>query len=158
MSNIKEVPRRRTGAVISVLVATILGLSPGRLAAQPHHNVPTSARHQAGIASWYGKHEAGRSTASGAVFDPSRLSAAHRSLPFGTCVHVMRFDNGRSVVVPINDRGPYKSGRLIDVSEAAAVVLDMKEDGLVRVQIDVVPACPVRQAEPGQALASASAP
>lgn len=124
---------------ISVAVATVLGiLRAGQVAAQPPVMV-----HQEGLASWYGKREAGRVTASGTVFDPSRPTAAHRTLPLGTCVRVTRIGNGRFVVVPINDRGPYKQGRMIDLSEAAAIALDMKEVGLATVQIDVVGSCEV---------------
>jgi rare lipoprotein A len=79
--------------------------------------------------------------ASGIVFDPSRMTAAHRSLPLGTCVRVTRADNQHVVVVPVLDRGPYVAGRLIDLSEAAAIALDMKDVGLARVQIDVVANC-----------------
>ena len=102
-----------------------------------------AARVQQGTASWYGQREAGHTTASGAVFDPARLTAAHRTLPFGTCVRVTRLSNGRSVIVPIIDRGPYIHGRLIDVSEAAANALDMKRDGLATVRIEVVETCAV---------------
>lgn len=73
-----------------------------------------------GVASWYGPHFAGRPTASGERFNPDELTAAHRTLPFGSMVRVTNEDNGRSVVVRINDRGPFTAGRVIDLSEAAA--------------------------------------
>lgn len=78
---------------------------------------------QTGIASWYGKQEAGRRTASGAVFDPAHMSAAHRTLPFGSCVRLTRLANHRTILVPIIDRGPYVRGRLLDLSQAAAARL-----------------------------------
>ena len=78
-----------------------------------------------GMASWYGPNFAGRLTASGEPFDPDELTAAHPSLPFGSRVRVTNEGNGHSVVVRINDRGPYVDGRVIDLSEAAARALDM---------------------------------
>ncbi|WP_170304743.1 septal ring lytic transglycosylase RlpA family protein [Croceicoccus estronivorus] len=73
-----------------------------------------------GMASWYGPKFAGRRTASGEVFDPSELTAAHRTLPFGSRVLVTNEESGQSVIVRINDRGPWSGGRVIDVSQAAA--------------------------------------
>jgi peptidoglycan lytic transglycosylase len=88
-----------------------------------------------GYASWYGGSLRGHLTANGERFNPSALTAAHRTLPFGTCLHVENLDNGRSVNVRVNDRGPYVSGRIVDVSEAAARRLDMLHDGLGRVRL-----------------------
>ena len=79
-----------------------------------------------GMASWYGPKFKGRRTASGETFDPTQLTAAHRSLPFGSRVLVTNLDTGQSVVVRINDRGPYTHSRVIDVSRAAA-----REIGLI---------------------------
>ena len=78
-----------------------------------------------GVASYYGRQFAGHRTASGETFDPSQLTAAHRTLPFGSMVQVTEVGSGKSVVVRINDRGPFGRGRLIDVSEAAARQLGM---------------------------------
>lgn len=89
-----------------------------------------------GTASWYGPGFAGRRTASGDVFDPSALTAAHLTLPFGTRVRVTNLANGRSVVVRINDRGPYVAGREIDLSRAAARRLGI--DGTARVRLEVL--------------------
>lgn len=91
-----------------------------------------------GLASWYGPQHHGRRTASGQPFDMNRLVAAHRTLPFGTLIRVVNLDNNRSVVVSIVDRGPYVSGRLIDVSYAAAKTLGMVERGVVRVRLEVL--------------------
>ena len=88
-----------------------------------------------GVASWYGKKFQGRRTASGERFDMHELTAAHPSLPFGTLVEVRNLDNGRSVVVRINDRGPSVAGRVIDVSYAAAVELGMIERGVAEVAL-----------------------
>lgn len=94
-----------------------------------------------GIASWYGQREAGRKTASGTVFDPAIPSAAHRSLPLGTCVRVTRLESGQSVTVPITDRGPYIRGRMIDLSRAAAERIGMIQSGLARVRMDIASGC-----------------
>jgi rare lipoprotein A len=88
-----------------------------------------------GIASFYGPGFAGRPTASGERFDPDALTAAHRSARFGSCLRVVNLDNGRSVRVRVNDRGPFVAGRVIDVSMAAARALGMLEKGLARVRL-----------------------
>jgi rare lipoprotein A len=94
---------------------------------------------QRGMATWYGKEQQGGSTASGERFDKEKLTAAHRSLPMGTRVRVTNEKNGRSVLVRVNDRGPYgNAARIIDVSEAAARVLGMIDAGVVPVRVEVV--------------------
>ncbi len=92
---------------------------------------------QHGMASWYGA-EQGRHTASGERFNPNAMTAAHRHLPFGTIVRVTNELNGCSVDVRINDRGPWRHGRIIDVTDAAADVLQMKKRGTVPVTIEVI--------------------
>lgn len=89
------------------------------------------------MASYYGKAFAGKRTASGEAFDPSDLTAAHRTLPFGSRVRVTDLSSGRSVVVRINDRGPFTRGRLIDVSQAAAHELNLirRGHGMVRISL-----------------------
>lgn len=91
-----------------------------------------------GIASYYHDRFHGRTTASGERFDQSAYSAAHPTLPFGTQVRVTCVDTGNSVVVTINDRGPFKKGRVIDLSREAARDLDMVEKGLTRVKVEVL--------------------
>lgn len=88
-----------------------------------------------GLASYYGAGLHGRPTANGERFDKEQLTAAHRTLPFGTCVEVTSMANGRSVRVRINDRGPYAGGRIIDLSEAAARELNMIASGVTRVRL-----------------------
>lgn len=97
-----------------------------------------------GTASWYGEEVAiGKKhgqyiynpTASGEKFNPEGISAAHKTLPLGTFVRVQRVDNGQSLIVKINDRGPYAKGRILDLSRGAAEALGMKEDGEKRVAI-----------------------
>ncbi|HET9325777.1 MAG TPA: septal ring lytic transglycosylase RlpA family protein [Candidatus Eisenbacteria bacterium] len=93
---------------------------------------------QMGVASYYAGRWHGRRTASGERFDMHEMTAAHRTLPFGTRVRVTNLKNGRDVVVRINDRGPWKKKRVIDVSYAAARKLGMIGPGTVRVRLDVV--------------------
>jgi rare lipoprotein A len=91
-----------------------------------------------GVASFYGGRFHGRLTASGVRFDSGAMTAAHRTLPFGTRVRVTHLGNGRSVDVRINDRGPYVGGRLIDLSRGAAGVLGMHGQGVARVKVTVL--------------------
>ncbi len=93
---------------------------------------------QVGLASWYGSEFQGRPTASGEPFDMHAKTAAHRSLPFGTRVRVTNLANGRSVVVRINDRGPWIEERIIDLSYAAARAIGMIDAGVVRVEVTVL--------------------
>lgn len=99
--------------------------------------VAASRPAQAGMASYYGT-ESGSQTASGARFIPSAMTAAHRTLPFGTKVLVTNKANGRSVVVTINDRGPFVRGRIIDLSTGAAGVIGMMGAGVAPVTLEVV--------------------
>lgn len=107
------------------LIAVAALASPSHASAQPLR--------QAGIASFY---DCCRATASGARFDPQALAAAHRTLPFGTMVRVTNQHSGRSVVVRINDRGPFIRGRIIDLTPAGARAIGMS--GLASVVIEVV--------------------
>jgi rare lipoprotein A len=88
-----------------------------------------------GLASFYGPGLHGRKTASGERFDQEDMTAAHRTVRFGTCVQVVNMENGRSVKVRVNDRGPFKEGRIIDVSQGAARKLGMLAKGLARVRL-----------------------
>ncbi len=91
-----------------------------------------------GCASWYGEEFARHTTASGERFDPGKLTGAHRTLPLGSRVRVTNLLNGRSVLVTINDRGPYRGRREIDLSYGAARALGMVRRGLARVRIEPV--------------------
>ena len=93
---------------------------------------------QVGVASYYSDSLAGETTANGESYDPGALTAAHRTLPFGTRVAVRRIDNDRSVIVRINDRGPFAHGRIIDLSRAAAAALQMLRAGITRVELEVL--------------------
>jgi rare lipoprotein A len=93
---------------------------------------------QTGMASWYGPDFHGKTTSSKEVYDMYDLTAAHRILPFGTYVMVTNTDNGKSVIVRVNDRGPFVEGRIIDLSYAAAQALDMLGPGVVPVEIEIL--------------------
>jgi len=97
---------------------------------------------QKGIASWYGGEF--KRTASGERYDPWSLTAAHRKLPFGTRVRVTSVRTQRSVIVRINNRGPYARGRIIDVSKGAASKLGMLGSGIAKVELEVLPAAPAK--------------
>jgi len=100
---------------------------------------PNVAPDQAGLATWYGSAFAGKKTANGERFDPTKYTAAHRKLPFGTWVEVRRADTGRTVRVRINDRGPWGNDRrIIDLSRKAAEDLDVVREGVARVELRVV--------------------
>lgn len=91
-----------------------------------------------GEASYYGREFMGSRTASGEKFDPNGLTAAHRTIAFGTRVRVTNLSNGKDVVVRINDRGPWKKGRIIDISYAAAKQIGMHRSGTAKVRLDRV--------------------
>ena len=104
----------------------------------PVRDIDTSRAYQIGVASYYGSKFQGRTTASGAVFDMYRLTAAHRVLPLGTRIRVTNLSNGRWVDVEVNDRGPFVEGRILDVSYAAALELEMVAPGTARVMIEIL--------------------
>jgi rare lipoprotein A len=91
-----------------------------------------------GVASWYGPGFHGKTTANGETYDQSAMTAAHRTLPFNTVVRVTNVENGKSVTVRINDRGPYVNNRVIDLSYAAAREIGMIDAGLARVRLQLV--------------------
>ena len=99
----------------------------------------TLAAEQVGLASWYGADFQGKPTASGQIFDEEKLTAAHRTLPLRSRVRVTNLENGRSVEVRINDRGPYVQGRVLDLSTRAAKALGMHKEGLALVRIELLP-------------------
>ncbi len=94
--------------------------------------------YQTGLASWYGREFNGKKTASGEKFDMNGLTGAHKTLPFGTVLKVKNFDNGKIVTVRINDRGPYKGNRIIDLSYGAAKKIGMLQEGQAQVGIKIL--------------------
>lgn len=97
-----------------------------------------AAATQEGLASFYGKEFDGRKTSSGEIFHKDDLTAAHRTLPFGTVLRVTNLKNGDQVEVRVNDRGPVKPERIIDLSYGAAKVIGLDKMGLVRVRLEVL--------------------
>ena len=97
---------------------------------------------ETGIASWYGYPYHGRRAANGEIYDMEKLTAAHRTLPFGTWVRVTNLTNNKTVDVRITDRGPFIDGRIIDLSKAAARDIDMIGPGLAQVRVDIISAPP----------------
>ena len=121
----------RVGLAFLLLSLTACASHEGRDAKR----VASGWNGEQGQASYYADRYHGRRTASGEAYDRNALTAAHRSLPFGTRVRVMRLDNGRDTVVRINDRGPFVRGRVIDLSRRAAAELDMFGPGVVDVRL-----------------------
>ena len=107
-----------------------------------------------GLASWYGEDFHGRLTANGEVYDMHGISAAHPTLPMPSYVRVTNIGNGRSLIVRVNDRGPYHSDRLIDLSAKAARLLDFRGEGLARVRVEYVSAAPLEGSDDSVLLAT----
>jgi rare lipoprotein A len=124
--------RARPFAVFILLALTLAACATPQPASAP------SGGHEHGLASWYGGKFHGRRTASGEVYDQNAMTAAHKTLPFGTRVRVTNLKNGRSAVLRINDRGPFVRGRIIDVSRRAAEHLGFRTDGVTRVEVQIV--------------------
>jgi rare lipoprotein A len=103
---------------------------PSREASQPFFS-------EEGFASWYGSAHQGKTTANGEYFDQSALTGAHRSLPFNTKIRVTDRKSGKTVMVRINDRGPFLKGRIIDLSAAAAATIGLAKNGINKVRVDV---------------------
>src|SRR5258706_5874331 len=112
----------------------LYGLSTGAAAQGPLVQEPF----EQGFASWYGEPYHGQKAASGEIYDKEQLTAAHRTLPFGTRVRVRCLDSNKSVVVRVNDRGPYVESRIIDLSHSAATRLGMTDRGVLQVILEVV--------------------
>jgi rare lipoprotein A len=123
------------------VAAPSLALQPPLLPPDPPTIYPTLVPSftQVGLASWYGRDFHHKATASGERYNMRDLTAAHRSLPLNTVVRVTNLENNRSVMVRINDRGPFAQGRVIDLSRGAAELLDMTTVGVVTVRVEVFP-------------------
>jgi rare lipoprotein A (peptidoglycan hydrolase) len=140
--------------IVLIILASLLGLALGCAPAPLYRSRPEQSepgvRHPAGkeqaevqwplqtvtgIASFYGSEFHGRKTANGETFDMSALTAAHRTLPFGTKVRVTHLESGRSVTVRINDRGPFVKGRIIDLSRASAQAIGLEGVGQVKLEV-----------------------
>ena len=145
-------PRRRpvllAGFLLLLAVSVLTGCSLVRRGPEPKVI-------ERGVASWYGPKFHGRTTANGERYDMHGMTAAHRTLPFGTLLEVRNLDNGKTCRVRINDRGPFIRGRIVDLSYAAAQSIEMVGPGTARVEIAVLPDVAPRR---GLVLASAPAP
>jgi rare lipoprotein A len=109
---------------------------------------------QDGVASWYGDDFHGRLTANGEVFDMGALTAAHPTLPLPSYARVTNFANGKSLIVRVNDRGPYHGNRLIDVSNKAAELLEFKGSGVAKVRVEYVGRAPLEGSDDRQLIAT----
>ena len=107
-----------------------------------------------GMASWYGDDFHGRLTANGEIFDMGSLTAAHPTLPMPSYARVTNLRNGKSLIVRVNDRGPYHGNRLIDVSNKAAELLDFRGNGVARVRVEYVGRAPLEGSDDRQLLAT----
>ena len=136
-------PRHARPAVLLIGPALfVLSACAGKAPPVPRPPLPPPAARpglvEKGVASWYGPAFHGRTTASGERYNMLDLTAAHRTFPFDTYVRVTNLLNGRRLVVRINDRGPFRRGRIIDLSYTAAKVLGIPENGTARVRLEVI--------------------
>jgi rare lipoprotein A len=130
----------RTINTIWLCAALLTGaISGSALAAGTGTTAISAPKTEAGLASYYHDKYHGRQTASGEIFNTNEFTAAHRTLAFGTVVRVTHAESRRSVVVRINDRGPFISGRVIDLSRAAARELGIEKAGLAKVNVEIIP-------------------
>jgi rare lipoprotein A len=130
--------RRLASLIVAVAFAAALLAVPAPVTRAPSQADEAPVWTQNGKVSWYGPGFHGRRTANGEIFDTNEMTMAHRSLAFGSKVRVTNLDNGRSIVVRVNDRGPYVGGRIADLSRAAASRLGFVEDGVVRARIELI--------------------
>ncbi|HGO5824217.1 TPA: septal ring lytic transglycosylase RlpA family protein [Mannheimia haemolytica] len=114
------------------------GVTIKKKSAKELHKHSVRKHFQTGVASYYANAFNGRRTANGETFSNAKLTAAHRTLPFGTLIEVTNMRNGRSVIVRVNDRGPYTHSRVLDLSSAAAKQIGMHHSGTARVKIALV--------------------
>jgi len=140
---------RRWSCVLAVVSSSLPLFNCGKKhsATRALPSAPSLHSGETGIASWYGHPYHGRAAANGEIYDMEKLTAAHRTLPFGTWVRVTNLTNGKSVEVRIIDRGPFAGGRIIDLSHAAAEVIELVGPGVAQVRLDIISAPPVAAAE-----------
>ena len=129
----------RRGALIALLIWSVAALAASPKASTATSVLPAAYGPTEGVASWYGAQFHGRRTSNGEIYDKEKLTCAHRSLPFGTFLLVRNLDNGASVVVRVNDRGPFAKDRVLDLSEAAARLVGMIPTGTARVSFSALP-------------------
>ena len=134
--NINDIPE----VVLEPVVRTLAGnRSPYAVLGKSYFVLPSEEGYsERGIASWYGEKFHGHKTSNGEVFDMYQVSAAHKSLPIPSFLRVTNLDNNRSIIVRVNDRGPFHDNRIIDLSYAAALKLGYADIGTARVQLDAI--------------------
>lgn len=133
--------------------------SPYTVLGNTYHVLPTEAGYkEAGVASWYGEKFHGHKTSNGEVFDMYQVSAAHKSLPIPSFARVTNLDNNRSIIVRVNDRGPFHGDRLIDLSYAAAVKLGYADRGTARVSVEAIVADSWQDRSSSTAYSTGSSP
>jgi rare lipoprotein A len=125
-------------SLLAIVASVLAAILASGCASSGPKKPPAPGTTLSGVASWYGPGFHGRRTSSGERYDMNRLTAAHKTLPFGTLVEVRNLDNGRSVVVRINDRGPHVKRRVIDLSRAAAEAIEMVGPGTARVALKIL--------------------
>lgn len=134
-----QTPAAEAGAAKGVVAAPRYKIgNPYEVAGVWYYPERNLSYDQTGIASWYGDEFGGRLTANGEIFDPDIVSAAHKTLPMPSAVRVTNLDNGRSMVIRINDRGPFVSGRIIDLSREAARLLGFQQKGIAKVRVQLL--------------------
>jgi rare lipoprotein A (peptidoglycan hydrolase) len=149
----------RSACVLAAVTLALAGCASGPRPRGPAHSYCVSGHgcyrvlasgtgYQAsGDASWYGRGDAGRPTASGAPFEPGAMRIAHKTLPFGTWVSIRNLRNGREAVAMVDDRGPFYGGRIIDATPAVAERLGFYDQGTARVRVTAVPVADLSAAQ-----------
>jgi len=122
-----------------VFVSIVASASCAKKKRVTTHSPHAPAGSETGLASWYGYPYHGRAAANGEIYDMEKMTAAHRTLPFGTWVRVTNLTNNKTVEVRITDRGPFVDGRIIDLSRAAARAIDLIGPGIAQVRLDIIP-------------------
>jgi rare lipoprotein A len=135
--------RLRRTRIVSGRAIVLLALAAAAACSRTSYLPPPGPRSgvEVGDASWYGGEFHGRRTSNGEIYDMHDMSAAHPTLPFGTCLMVTNLNNQQTAIVRVNDRGPFVKGRIIDLSYASARVLGMIGPGTARVRLEVLPNC-----------------
>ena len=129
--------------IIAIVLLCCLYIVPASVwalpvSAQQADSMGPTFRTETGVASYYGGRFHGRRTANGERYDQWKYTAAHKSYPFGTLVRATNLENGKSVIVRINDRGPYVRGRIIDLSVRAAETVDLLDPGVTKVKLEIL--------------------
>jgi rare lipoprotein A len=134
----RRIAARAASCLAALVLLALAGCTPKVMGPPLQGGLAPAGAVQEGVASWYGAPYHGRATASGERYDQEGLTAAHRSLPFGTRIRVTNLVNGRSLVLRVNDRGPFKSDRIVDLTRRAARELGFLGAGSAPVRLEVL--------------------